>query len=564
MRDKQEVTQAASEAVEAQASQETYSTGPNRRQFLASVGGLAAAAALVPGNLEAAPAIGNPLLPPSRTDRSRRSQKAYQVRVNAANALRRAPLVDTPTNGDETAYSNHIGSFSKSLPHDSLGIVSNAAYLAFVQACADGTAASFENVPAGGSLQLKNPLAAYAFALEGIDPHNVFLPAPPAFSSAQIASEMAECYWHALVRDVPFADYGTDPMILAACTDLSGFSDFRGPRIGGVVAPSTVFRGNTNGDLNGPYLSQFLLKDMQFGNTMVPQLYRTTAPNSDFNSTYPQWLDIQDGKAPQGSLNYLPNPRYIATGRDLAHYVHNDFPYESTLCAVLALIAMGAPVSPSNPYNFLSRQCGFSTFGVPHITDTVARVAALALRTAWRQKYTIHRRLRPEEFAGRVHNRILSLANHPIHPDLLNSQAIAEVFAKWGSYVLPQAYPEGCPAHPAYPSGHATFVGAGVTIVKAFFDESFVIPNPVVPNADGSALLPYVGPPLTVGGELNKLAANVAIGRNYAGVHWRTDAVEGNRLGERVAIGVLTDLKSCYAESFNFTLTTFDGQQVVI
>ena len=97
------------------------------------------------------------------------------------------------------------------------------------------------------------------------------------------------------------------------------------------------------------------------------------------------------------------------------------------------------------------------------------------------------------------------------------------------------------------------------------FNESFVIPNPVVPDASGTSLVPYSGPALTVGNELNKLAANVGIGRNLAGVHWRSDSSEGLRLGEAVAVGILTDLRSTYREDFSgFSLTRFDGTTIII
>ncbi len=134
--------------------------------------------------------------------------------------------------------------------------------------------------------------------------------------------------------------------------------------------------------------------------------------------------------------------------------------------------------------------------------------------------------------------------------------------------LLPQAFPEGCPIHPAYPSGHATWVGAGVTLLKAFFDESVIITNPVVAADDGLSLVPYAGPDageLTLGGELNKLAWNIGVGRNFAGIHWRTDAVEGLKLGEAVALGLLRDLRATYAEDFDgFSLTTFDGRRVAV
>src|SRR5258705_4787428 len=96
-----------------------------------------------------------------------------------------------------------------------------------------------------------------------------------------------------------------------------------------------------------------------------------------------------------------------------------------------------------------------------------------------------------------------------------------------GNALLPMAFPEGSPTHPAYGGGHATVAGACVTILKAWFDESFVIPDPVVPNHQGTALVAYTGPDarsLTVGGELNKVAANIAIRRNIAGIHCRTDS----------------------------------------
>ena len=55
------------------------------------------------------------------------------------------------------------------------------------------------------------------------------------------------------------------------------------------------------------------------------------------------------------------------------------------------------------------------------------------------------------------------------------------------------------------------------------------------------------------------------MGRNFAGVHWRSDGLEGLRLGEAVALGLLSDLAACHNETFDgFTLTTFDGTRVAV
>lgn len=93
-----------------------------------------------------------------------------------------------------------------------------------------------------------------------------------------------------------------------------------------------------------------------------------------------------------------------------------------------------------------------------------------------------------------------------------------------------------------------------------------MIENPLVPDATGQILTPYIGGEnLTVGGELNKIASNVALGRNIAGVHWRSDATESLKLGEAIAISVLADQKNCYNEQFEgFSLTKFDGTTVTV
>jgi hypothetical protein len=162
----------------------------------------------------------------------------------------------------------------------------------------------------------------------------------------------------------------------------------------------------------------------------------------------------------------------------------------------------------------------------------------------------------------------MGLADYPINEDILNSPVLDIVFDANGTFLLPQAFPEGAPCHPAYPSGHATWAGAAVTMLKAFFNESTIIPDPLVASPDGLSVLPYTGPgfdQLTIGGELNKLAWNIAMGRNFAGIHWRTDAMEGLKLGEAVAISIMQDLLDTYNEDFGgFAFTKFDGMTVTV
>ena len=545
--------------------------GVSRRAFLTRVGGVAAVTGLGGGALlastSARPAAAltggcgerGPLKGRARRD------AAYDIRVAAADDARVQPLPAYGCGGDEDLYPTRFASYSKGLPHDRLGEVDPVAYTALLSAIDSGRNELFEAIPLGGTRRLVNPQAAMTYALEGADSHDYAIPATPAFASAERAAEMAEAYWMALTRDVPFGQYATNAVVARAAADLTRMSAFKGPKEGSVVTPRTLFRGPTSGDLAGPYVSQFLWKDVPYGPATLVQRYRATPEGLDFMTAYASWLSVQRGEAVSDAPRES-TARYIRNNRDLAEWVHRDFPFQAGLAAAMILLETPGATDLGDPYRTSRTQEGFVSFGRPWVLDVVARVANAALRAAWFQKWALHRALRPEAFGGRVHNHLTNAAAYPIHSDLLvTSTVLGETKAKHGTFLLPVSYPEGSPQHPAYPSGHATFVGACVTVLKAIFNEAAAIPSPVVAADDGLSLLPWTGGTLTVGGELNKLAANVALGRCAAGVHWRSDAVEGIKLGEAVALRLLRELKGTYSEAYSgFALTRFDGTAVTV
>ncbi len=540
--------------------------GLTRRRFLGGVGGAATAslaAGLVGATLPFDTAKAD-VFPFASPNLQVRRAEAKEMRLDAAQFAFKQPLPAIAANGEENAYGGkRIGNFSKGLPHNGLGEVDAAAYNALLFALSTGRVEDFEAIPLGGARPLRNPLAGVAFDLEGPDSHHLAIPPAPRIDSAEEASEAAELYWMALCRDVHFSNYAANSLTLAAASDLSSFSDFRGPKQAGAVTPATLFRGNTPGDLNGPYLSQFLLHDIPYGSLTISQRQQTVVPGINYMTGYADWLSIQDG-GPAGPDNFDFTPRYIRNGRDLGQYVHVDALYQAYLNACLILLGMGAPFDPGNPYRNLKKQDAFATFGGPHILSLVAEVATRALKAVWYQKWFVHRRLRPEAYGGLVHHRRTGSAAYPVSPEILRSAALTETFNLYGAYLLPQAYPEGCPLHPSYGAGHATVAGACATILKAWFDESFVLPGPVVAGLDGFSLVPYVGSPLTVGGELNKVAANIAAARNFAGIHWRSDFSASVVLGESVAIGILEEQRETYDEDAHFSLTKFDGATITI
>jgi hypothetical protein len=545
---------------------DTHTHAPSRRGFLGCLGlspgltGLAGATLL--GMLEAPSAFAN-LTP---INAAARRNRAFTLRRDAAIFERDSRETPSVSNGDEELFhTNRIASYTKGLPHSDLGEVDLNAYNAYLQALNSGLESDFEAIPLGGTAKLANPQGAYCFTLEGADAAALTIPPAPAFSSAQMAAEIGENYWCALTRDVPFSQYGSDPLIAQAVADLNKFSDYRGPKVNNQVTPGVIFRGMTPGDANGPYLSQFLLKTIPMGPATLPQLYKTSVAGNDYLTTYADWIKALRGGA-SGSNVFDANLRYIRNNRDLALYLLSDFMGEANVLGTLLLMSYGNPaLAPSNPYLSSTTQAGGVTFGAQQPLDLVVRVMNEALRATFFQKWLVHRRLRPEAFGGRIHNLVTGAANYPIHSDILNSAALKAVFSAHGTYLLPMAYPTGCPLHPSYPAAHAAVVGAGVTAMKALFNESFVIPSPVVASDDGTTLVPYTGAALTVGDELNKLAANISLGRDAAGVHYRSDGIEGLKLGEAVALSILRDTAPLYHEQFpGFTLTRFDGTQVTI
>ena len=55
------------------------------------------------------------------------------------------------------------------------------------------------------------------------------------------------------------------------------------------------------------------------------------------------------------------------------------------------------------------------------------------------------------------------------------------------------------------------------------------------------------------------------MGRNFAGIHWRSDYTESLKLGEAVAISLLRDQRLIYKEDFaGFTFTKFDGTRITV
>ena len=562
--------------------------------------------------------------------------------------MERTPVLHGPhPNGDEAIQAGparFIGNFHKTLRHNDFGEVDAGQYEAFVEIAAHG---SFEDVGTGpltGAAQtpitppktavarLVNPQAGRATDPLGPDPlHLEMQPAPRALSDST-AAEMTELLWMALLRDSPFETWSQPHAldhVLASLTDAFGRGladaadpgrlrlgiDLPGNAAGLDLRRQTLFRCGLKGEDKGPLVSQFLLQDFNYGAHLIDQRVIPYKAHRDYLAAHADWLLAQNTGYDRHGHDYglcnsyaadltyyeappapgaLPDRVRIRNMRDLARFVNRDALHQAYFNAALQLLNWGDAVLPNagNPYrSTYTRQGAFGTLGGPNLLALVSEVASRALKVVWRQKWLVHRRMRPEAYGG-----LMQMQKHGFNgatrayglPDwVLVTEAMQAVEnANGGTCFLPIAYTAGSPVHPAYGAGHATVAGASVTILKAWFEDGSLMDavakaaqrgkDPAPPlrilqpgtNAAGGTLPDYTGPDkaeMTIHGELNKLAANIAMGRSMGGVHWRSDNTRSLRLGERVATIMLRRLLPAYAERpLWLSYRNFDGDKVII
>lgn len=511
---------------------------------------------------------------------------AFEVRFGTATAeATKTGTVTHTANGDE-ALADKSATYTKCLNQIGYGIVDPAAFTLFKAALASGNPTGFE-APGllGGTRPLNGPLGAFALTLNGADSQcfgDAVVPKPPKVNSKEYATELVELYWASLLRDVPFTEYETNATAIAAARELTQLgAHYAGPMEHGKVTPHLLFRGGFNdptkcfaGENFGPHISQLCIHPTSLGAQAMNQMMQTFAPGIDYMTDLDEWQNVQNGVATQATSAPIPldpQRRYMYNGRALGAFTHQDELYQAYLTAYLVLKTLGIGPNKTSPYVKFKQQQPFGTFGGPDIAATLGAVSRAAINAVWYQKWLVHLRHRPEAGGGLVHLKKTGLGSTDaqVDPIVLNSVAVQLSNLRYGSYLLSQAFPEGSPAHPAYPTGHGAVGGACITVLKYFFDGNASMPSPpLVPSADGLALEPYNGADagkMTVNGELHKLAHNISFGHGiHAGIHWRSDTDYSLLLGEAVALSFLQDQAYTYRENIDIELTKLDGTLTTI
>ncbi len=214
---------------------------------------------------------------------------------------------------------------------------------------------------------------------------------------------------------------------------------------------------------------------------------------------------------PLGAVfNYARGDNFpvIFTGRELARYFENETP----------------GLAHRQALNYLLRETNRDARWSPPRQALVwaALDVALysALSAAWYYKWlspreNVARRQRPHEYA--VDN---GLSLDVLFDRTVNSTGSGDGPRRPNFPPVPNFIrtSPGTPRHPAYPSGHSTYAGAGSEILSYFFPDYRQ--------------------------ELDRLADNTGLARLWAGIHWRSDHVEGMKLGRTVACLVIEQLRS--------------------
>lgn len=304
-----------------------------------------------------------------------------------------------------------------------------------------------------------------------------------------------------------------------------------------VTSMLKVYKMSELRDTKPVRISYFLTEPFFDGAARHDQNYGQYEKGRDYGTDLMSYQEIQNG-----TVN-APRPEFCSFGkltdsyRALATFVHNDC-MSQYRHAHQILAQVGAA---KNPGMVTEGEISFIINGDAENAGLVGQ-GIRALKAAWLVKWP-HFFIRPETYAG------LSVQDPSAVPNLtaaIDSKIDNEDDHGRGR-LLPLAFPEGSPTHSEYVPGHSALSGYQATIIKARWDENFILPN-------GQ----------TIRSEADQLAEDIGIGRVWAGVHYDFSHRDGLRLGEAVAIKVLTEALQNVKIKCHLRFTKFDGTTVVL
>jgi hypothetical protein len=196
----------------------------------------------------------------------------------------------------------------------------------------------------------------------------------------------------------------------------------------------------------------------------------------------------------------------VRTGRELARYFEANTP----------------GLAHRHALNLLLREADWSPPREAWVWAALDVTIYSALTAAWYYKWYADHPSSPSRQAGRTGTT--SFRPRPFELDsrvgvLYNREVSALGDGDGRRRTNPMPSP-GTPRHPAYPSGHSTYGAAASELLAWFFPDYRE--------------------------ELNRLADNTGMARLWGGIHYRSDHIQGKRLGRTVACLIIAQLERSY------------------
>lgn len=460
---------------------------------------------------------------------------------------------------------NCINVYSKGLPHDNEGFVNHNEINKLISALKSNNSKKLSQVNLGGNIKLANPSSIWTNGIIDIycDKRSInkyFWSCD--LNSDLVASEMSELYCMSLVRDIPFRKYDVSTIIEDCCNYLNSLKTY--PQVTGKINPNNIFRGQTEGNLLGPYISQFLYYDIKTDISQQKQKYYTYLEGYDFMKSWKTTISAQNGIIMEALPPKRLYPRYIITGRDLSSFVYNNN-IIIIFCNIYdILINFEVPMNRQiqNLFNnnlVENYTVDFGKIEIQSILNVIGKKALLAANyIKWNTLF-----LRPEALGIEVERVFRDGHNkYCISDELLRNPVLNAVRSLNGNVLLSQVYCEGSSLSPSMPSEQAAISGACSTILKFFFDIEHEL-DVYEPDVDGNNLI-NTQMKTTVKNELDKLAYNLGFGTIWSGTQYHIDIIKGLKLGERIAIYHLRDIIKKYPAKLNVAFNKFNGKIITI
>lgn len=208
-----------------------------------------------------------------------------------------------------------LGSFHKTLSHNEFGEVNQFAFKDLVDAT-EGTAAFADvpkSMPVAGETNAPfvNPQAGLAHDRLTQHPVGFDMPPAPTVLSISTAAEMTEIYWMAKLRDVSLDKFATDPLVATAAAEIhdkfalavADTGDAGHLKTGvdvpgaegtlAAITPQNVFRLGLPREEVGPLISQFFIRDINFGTQTIDQKERPYKTGKNYLTEFGSWLHAQ-------------------------------------------------------------------------------------------------------------------------------------------------------------------------------------------------------------------------------------------------------------------------------